>query len=71
MNTGKFFGEKNVKKDGYYFSEKELRKCSVLFANTSQQAVFIWEDQINLRESLLCSYSGILPTQSTAKYEEV
>jgi hypothetical protein len=37
-----FFGEQNVKKDMYYFSEKELKKCSVLFSGTRYQVVFVW-----------------------------
>jgi len=62
------FGVNNVKKDVYYFSEKELRKCSVLFANTNQQAVFIWDDQTNLCNLSYILISGILPTQNTAKF---
>ena len=41
------FGEKNVKKDVYFFSENELAKCSVLFLNTDRQVVFLWEDGTN------------------------
>ena len=41
------FGEKNVKKDVYFFSENELVKCSVLFLNTNRQAVFLWKDGEN------------------------
>ncbi len=42
-----YFGEKNVKKDFYYLSENKLGKCSVLFANTNRQVVFLWSDEIN------------------------
>lgn len=42
-----YFGEENVKKDFYYFSGNELVNCSVLFINTSRQAVFIWRDELN------------------------
>ncbi len=42
-----YFGEENVKKDFYYFSGNELVNCSVLFVNTSRQAVFIWRDEVN------------------------
>lgn len=42
-----YFGRDQVKKDLYYFSEKEINKCSILFPNTPRQAIFIWEDQGN------------------------
>lgn len=42
-----YFGRDQVKKDLYYFSEKEISKCSILFPNTPRQAIFIWEDQVN------------------------
>ena len=35
-----YFGGKNVKKDLYYFSEKELKKCSVLFSGTPAPGCF-------------------------------
>jgi hypothetical protein len=63
-----FFGEKNVKKDQYYFTEKELKKCSVLFPNTSQQAVFIWEDEDNYKGLSYVLISGLLPTMSAVQY---
>ena len=40
-----FFGKQNVKKDLYYFSEKELQKCSVLFSGSRYQVVFVWGDE--------------------------
>jgi len=57
-----YFGQKNVKEDVYYFSEKELKKCSVLFPNTSKQATFIWEDEKALSKLSYILISGILPT---------
>lgn len=42
-----YFGEKNVKKDLYYFQENEISKCSVLFPHTTRQAIFIWSDEEN------------------------
>lgn len=59
-----FFGEANVKEDGYYFSEKEIKKCSVLFGNTSQQAVFVWDDEENMSKLSYVIISGVLPTVS-------
>jgi len=42
-----YFGKQNVKEDTYYFPDKELAKCAVLFYNTERQVVFIWQDQEN------------------------
>ncbi len=42
-----YFGDKNLKKDLYYFSDNEVNKCSVLFPNSNKQVVFIWEDEMN------------------------
>jgi hypothetical protein len=44
-----YFGEKNVKKDIYYFSGNDIVKCSVLFINTRRQVIFIWRDALNQR----------------------
>lgn len=63
-----FFGEKNVKKDLYYFSEKELKKCSVLFGNSSLQAVFVWGDEDNFCNLSYVLVSNVLPTVSAAKF---
>jgi hypothetical protein len=48
LNT--IFGKQNVKLDSIYFSKTISKKCSVIFPNTSRQAIFIWNDQDNLRE---------------------
>jgi hypothetical protein len=63
-----FFGEKNVIKDYYYFNEKDLKKCSVLFPNTNQQAIFIWTNEENYRNLSYILISGILPTMSAVQY---
>ena len=63
-----FFGEGNVKKDVYYFGEKELKKCSVLFGNTSRQAVFIWDDEKNLSKLSYILISGVLPNLDAVLY---
>jgi hypothetical protein len=63
-----FFGERSVKKDDYYFSENELKKCSVLFPNTNQQAIFIWDDEENYSKLSYVLISGILPTMSAVQY---
>lgn len=58
-----FFGEQNVKKDMYYLSEKELKRCSVLFSGTPRQAVFVWEDEIYLNDLSYILVSNVLPTE--------
>jgi hypothetical protein len=63
-----FFGQKNVKQDVYYFSEKELKKCSVLFPNTSKQVTFIWNDEIALSKLSYILISGISPTASGVQF---
>ena len=62
-----FFGEQNVKKDLYYLSEKELKKCSVLFSGTPRQAVFVWGDEINLNNLAYVIVSNVLPTEGAKK----
>ena len=66
-----FFGEQNVKKDLYYFSEKELKKCSVLFGGTSRQVVFVWNDENNLDKLAYILVSNIMPTEGAVKFNGV
>lgn len=40
-----YFGREQVRRDLYYFSEKEINKCSILFPNSPRQAIYIWQDQ--------------------------
>lgn len=61
-----YFGEDNVKKDTYAFSEEETKKCTVLFPNSPQQAVFIWSDENNYRKLSLVMISSTMSTVSTA-----
>ncbi len=65
------YGEKNVIKDVYYFSEKEISKCTVLFPKTSRQAVFIWEDQENFCKPAYLIVGGNTNTASSANYDGV
>jgi hypothetical protein len=57
-----FFGEQNVKKDMYYLSEKELKKCSVLFSGTPRQIVFVWGNDVYLNDLSYILVSNVLPT---------
>jgi len=66
-----FFGEKNVIKDVYYFSEKEVAKCSVLFPKTSRQAVFIWEDNVNLCKPAYLIIGGNMNAGTLSNYDGI
>jgi hypothetical protein len=66
-----FFGEQNVKKDMYYFSETELKRCSVLFGNSPRQAVFVWGDENNLNKLSYILISNVIPTVGAEKFNEV
>jgi len=70
-NLVSVFGEKNVIKDLYYFSEKDVSKCSVLFPKTSRQAVFIWEDEMNYCNPSSVIVGGGMRTGSTENFDGV
>ena len=65
-----YFGEANVKRDVYYFSENKVKKCSVLFGNTNQQVVFVWEDENNLCKLSYILVSGIIPTENSVPFND-
>ena len=65
-----YFGEENIKKDVYFFSEKKVRKCSVLFGNSNKQSFFVWEDEDNLCKLSYILISGILPTKNAVPFNE-
>lgn len=65
------FGQSNVIKDLYYFSEKEVAKCSVLFPKTNRQAVFIWEDNINLCKPAYLIIGGNMNAGSLSNYDGI
>ncbi|MGH2565694.1 MAG: hypothetical protein ACRDE5_14355, partial [Ginsengibacter sp.] len=58
-----YFGKKNVIKDMYYFSEKDLKKCSVLFEGTNYRAVFVWGDENNLNNLSYILVSNVVHTK--------
>ncbi len=64
------FGSSNVKKDFFYFSEKEINKCSVLFPNTSLQVIFIWKDAVNNKEVSYLMIGGELRSKSSEAFEK-
>lgn len=66
-----FFGEKNVIKDIYYFLDKRTSKCSVLFPHSNRQAVFIWDDEINLCKPASVLVGGNITTAELQNYDGV
>ena len=63
------YGGKNVIKDVYYFSEKEFMNCTVLFPRTNRQAVFLWEDELNMCKPATIIVGGNTRTGSSANYD--
>jgi hypothetical protein len=53
------FGATNVKKDQFYFTEKEANKCSILFPNTSSQVIFVWNDEENGKDISFLILGGL------------
>ncbi len=64
------FGPSNVKKDVFYFSEKDLNRCSVLFPNTSLQVVFVWKDEVNQKEIAYMLVGGQIRTAGSQSYHK-
>jgi hypothetical protein len=62
------FGEDNVKKDVFMFSENESKRCSILFPNSNEQAVFIWDEENNYRKLSYVLISGTLPAPVASQY---
>lgn len=54
------FGKENVKTDLFYFTETESNKCSVLFPNSSKEAIFVWNDESNLKDLAFILIGGSL-----------
>lgn len=65
-----YFGAANVVKDFYFFSEKELNKCSVLFPNSTRQVVFIWKDEYNLKDLSYILIGGNMSTKSSVDFNQ-
>ncbi len=65
-----YFGNKNVQKDIYYLSEKQIGKCSVLFPNTNRQMVFLWGDEVNNCKLAKIYIGGQLMAESSLEYDK-
>jgi hypothetical protein len=66
-----YFGEKNVKKDLYYFADNDIVSCSVLFINTKRQVIFVWKDGLNRRRISNLLFGGQHNLKSQQTYENV
>lgn len=65
-----YFGDKNVKKDIYYLSERQIGKCTVLFPNTNRQVVFLWADGVNDCRLSKMYIGGQLMAESSLEYDK-
>jgi hypothetical protein len=65
-----YFGEKNIKKDIYYFAGNDIVKCSVLFINTKRQVIFIWRDGLNRRKIDNVLIGGQYKLKSQQSYDK-
>ncbi|MGZ5190117.1 MAG: hypothetical protein ACXWCZ_03800, partial [Flavisolibacter sp.] len=59
------FGKENVKADVFYFSETETNRCTVLYPNSNREAIFIWNDQVNMRDLDFVVIGGTLKLRVT------
>ena len=71
QNLAYVFGEQNIKKDIYFFSEKEFSRCSILFPNTERQAVFVWKDEQNDRQLQQVVLGGQIKLASTLNDDRI
>jgi hypothetical protein len=56
------FGKDNVRKDEFYYSPADSNRCTVLYPNTNREAIFIWNDEENMRELSFIIIGGHLKT---------
>jgi hypothetical protein len=63
------FGKQNVKSDVFRLSANGTRKCTVIFPNTDQQAIFFWDDEVNLRgiHSIIIGEQSAGTTQNSSQ----
>jgi hypothetical protein len=71
LNTNEYlnavFGKENVKLDSLAFTKTVVKKCSVLYPNTSRQAIFIWNDETNLRDLSMVMFGQQLQNTTNTK----
>ena len=64
----KTFGDQAVKKDVFYYSEKETNNCTVLFPNSPREVIFIWQDEKNYSNTAFLMIGGHLQTNSSSTF---
>lgn len=69
-NLVMMFGKANVKKDVYYFTDKDVTRCSVLYPNTKNQVIFIWDDEENSRQLSYLMIGGSLRAESSTGFNQ-
>jgi hypothetical protein len=65
-----YFGDENVKKDIYYLADNKKRQCTIIFANTGRQAVFLWDDELNNCRLSKIYIGGQLHTGGAIDYDK-
>ena len=58
------FGRANVKTDWFFYDDKDSNICSVIFPNTCREAIFIWNDETNLKDIAFILLGGSLKSKS-------
>jgi len=64
------FGEVNTVRDSYYLDEKNARKCTVLFPNSSRQVIFIWKNQETMAGLAYIMVGGSLRTNGSKVFNQ-
>jgi hypothetical protein len=54
------FGRENVKQDVFYYTENETNRCSVIFPNSDMEAIFVWNDEVNMKDLAFILIGGTL-----------
>jgi hypothetical protein len=67
-NIAALFGKYNVVKDVFVHSDGRTKKCSVLFPNSTNEVVFIWEDEVNYKSVAVIRIGGSPHTKGSEKY---
>ncbi len=65
------YGERNVRKEKYFFSPEVSTPCSVLYPNTSQQAIFLWDDTTNYHQLSFLVIGGGLQGENAQGFNEI
>jgi hypothetical protein len=64
------FGNSNVKQDLFYYSEKETNKCSILFPNSPNEVIFVWNDEANYSNLGFLLIGGNAPTETSLNFNQ-